>query len=301
MTDDFEDDSFMADDLFLAEIDNIAAKAVKRTQSAGPLARPAFKAATTSARPALDSRTTLREGAKPAFSLARPTARTTSAPVHSHGLAGHGQKGSSSEAGPSRLAVESAVAGSSAKPTDNVPLSLEESKRRAAEARRAAIAAASSAKPPTAPAIVKPTDEPSRSTLSRQGTLSFGPGPSPINAQAGPSRPRPPPAAVPSSRLSRTSSGGHGGVSGVQIHLNFRREDQTTKGKRWDRTEYAQSGRRIRAKGKVVKGKAKGKRADMGDGSDVDMDEEDEEGGWDERLAPDPKPLVDISESRIAT
>jgi ATP-dependent DNA helicase MPH1 len=86
----------------------------------------------------------------------------------------------------------------------------------------------------------------------------------------------------------------------VQIHLNFRRENQTTKGKRWDRTEYAQTGRRIRG---GVKGKSKGvdkgrgKRASMDDGSDADMDmdefDEDDEG---EPLVPEPKPLVDVCE-----
>lgn len=104
--------------------------------------------------------------------------------------------------------------------------------------------------------------------------------------------------AIPSSRLGlgRSSSSG-----GLQTHLNFRRENQSTKGKRWDRTAFAESGRRINVdkKGKG-KGKAGYKARSWGrddDEEDMDDDEEEEEEDF-EPLVPGPKPFVDPSKSR---
>ena len=85
---------------------------------------------------------------------------------------------------------------------------------------------------------------------------------------------------IPSSRLNRTNSGE------LQTHLNFRRENQATKGKRWDRTAYAETGRRVSA----GKGKAKGK---VVRGWDDDEELELEEDDLDEPLAPNLKPFVD--------
>lgn len=95
-------------------------------------------------------------------------------------------------------------------------------------------------------------------------------------------------ARIPSSgiqrALDRTNSGG------FQTHLNFRREQVYTKGKRWDRTAFAASGRRIGLASKK-KGKGKGKAAYGDDDDAEEMDDED-----DEPLAPAPKPAVDMSE-----
>lgn len=86
--------------------------------------------------------------------------------------------------------------------------------------------------------------------------------------------------------LGKSSSGSEG----FQTHLNFRRENQSTKGKRWDRTIFAESGRRVDA----AKMKAKGKGNRYGnDDDDEAMSEEEED--WGEPLAPAPKLRVDPS------
>ena len=80
----------------------------------------------------------------------------------------------------------------------------------------------------------------------------------------------------------------------MQTHLNFRRDNQGTKGKRWDRTAFAETGRRIDAKKAKAKSKAgpKGKgRSSWDDEAGDELDEEEED--WDEPLAPNPKPLID--------
>jgi hypothetical protein len=96
---------------------------------------------------------------------------------------------------------------------------------------------------------------------------------------------------LPSSRsIGRTSSG----EGFLQTHLNFRRDTQHTKGKVWDRTAFAESGRRIGAE----KGKGKGKLKAKSKGWDDDEEEdiEEEEDGWGAGvLAPYPKPFVDPS------
>lgn len=107
---------------------------------------------------------------------------------------------------------------------------------------------------------------------------------------------------IPSSRLQRTSSGS--GSTGLQTHLNFRKENQTTKGKRWDRTAFAASGRKIVARNeKALKAQQKRKAAvasrdqdDEGD-EDMDEDEQDEDDGFGP-LAPPPKARVDTCEHR---
>lgn len=76
----------------------------------------------------------------------------------------------------------------------------------------------------------------------------------------------------------------------LQTHLNFRRENPYTPGKRWDRTAFAATGRRIVAN--KNNGKGKGRARDQYD----DDDEEEEEDDWGDPLAPDPAPLVDTCE-----
>lgn len=89
--------------------------------------------------------------------------------------------------------------------------------------------------------------------------------------------------------------------------MNFRKENQTTKGKRWDRTMYAETGRRVSAgKGKSKAngrgGKNMGRRTMFDDDveeGDEQEEEEAEEDGWGGPLVPGPKPLVDPSESGV--
>ncbi|WVW80652.1 hypothetical protein I302_102638 [Kwoniella bestiolae CBS 10118] len=95
-----------------------------------------------------------------------------------------------------------------------------------------------------------------------------------------------------STSFGRTNSNGF-----LQTHLNFRKEKQTTKGKIWDRTEFAQTGRRIGTeKGKGKNKKAQGKRKSRDWEEDEDGEDEDlEEDDWGDALAPPPKPLVDMN------
>lgn len=99
---------------------------------------------------------------------------------------------------------------------------------------------------------------------------------------------------LPSSGLSRNRSLGRtpSGQFMLQTHLNFRRENPYTPGKRWDRTAFAATGRRIVANKSNGKGKGKGRARDQYD----DDDEEEEEEDWGDPLAPDPAPLVDTCE-----
>lgn len=92
---------------------------------------------------------------------------------------------------------------------------------------------------------------------------------------------------IPSSGIGRQRSFARS-TSGnmLQTHLNFRRENPYTKGKRWDRTAFAATGRRRVA---ARKGKAKAR-------ATYDDDEDDEEDEDDEPLAPDPTPRVDTCE-----
>jgi ATP-dependent DNA helicase MPH1 len=95
------------------------------------------------------------------------------------------------------------------------------------------------------------------------------------------------PTVIPSSRLVRTSSGSSGFL---QIHLNFRKENQATKGKRWDRTVSAERRGRIWSNKAKMSGTGKGKR-----GWDDDENDSEEGDDWGVPLAPYPKPLVDPS------
>lgn len=80
-------------------------------------------------------------------------------------------------------------------------------------------------------------------------------------------------------------TGSSSGRLSLQTHLPFRNEAPTyTKGKRWDRTAFAASGRRIGA----AKTKDKGK-------EQSDIDEDDEEEAYD-LLAPPPKDSTNSSE-----
>ncbi|WOO82285.1 Fanconi anemia group M protein [Vanrija pseudolonga] len=90
-------------------------------------------------------------------------------------------------------------------------------------------------------------------------------------------------------KFARTTSGS----AMFQTHLGFRRQQQYTKGKRWDRTAFAASGRRVAAEKEKEGRKKKGKRK-RGEEEDED-DEDEEEEDWGEPLVPPPKPLVDIS------
>jgi ATP-dependent DNA helicase MPH1 len=83
--------------------------------------------------------------------------------------------------------------------------------------------------------------------------------------------------------------------AGFQTHLNFRRENQSTKGKTWDRTAFAESGRRLVVK---AKDKAKGYVPRDWVGEDEDDEEEEEEEDF-EPLVPGPKPFVDPRKSPL--
>jgi ATP-dependent DNA helicase MPH1 len=104
---------------------------------------------------------------------------------------------------------------------------------------------------------------------------------------------------IPSSRLQRTSSGSSDPF--FQTHLNFRKDNQSTKGKRWDRTEFAESGRRINTNKVKEKDKARAKAkirfGDEDEEEEEDIGEEEEE-GW-STVVPGPKPFVDPSQSPL--
>lgn len=87
---------------------------------------------------------------------------------------------------------------------------------------------------------------------------------------------------IPSSNLNRGGRPLKRNDSYHQTHLNFYRENPYTKGKRWDRTAYAASGRRLDAE----RAKKKGKRKRNAD------DESDD----DTPLLPDGVPPIDTCE-----
>lgn len=171
------------------------------------------------------------------------------------------------------ITTTSTTTAATAKAGEDAPLSP---RSKGAQARRLALMGLS-AQPPTS---------------SKPPGLGFKPVPKPGQPSARlPSTSTT--ALAPSRQLGRTSSG----ASGVQTHLNFRRENQTTKGKIWDRTAFAATGRK-----KVVKNKeaidAQKKRKKGQAFDDDDDDEEDgEEDDWGEPLAPDPKSKVDLGTS----
>jgi ATP-dependent DNA helicase MPH1 len=248
MSDDFDDDSFFVDDSFLAEVDNITASA---TSTLNPIQQTTFS-------------------------------RTTSLPAHRPNLA------------PSFTARSHSTGFSTAR---NALAGPSKTTASAAANRRAAIA--QQAFPIAGPTrfsrlVSKPLVHPSSDDFDDidlpTGSLDFldtiasttkAPSTSSATGRV---------QAIPSSRLGmgRSLARHSSGSDGFQTHLNFRRENQATKGKRWDRTAFAESGRRVDA----AKIKAnKGKRFDMDD--DEVMSEEEDLG---ELLVPGPKPLVDISE-----
>jgi ATP-dependent DNA helicase MPH1 len=103
-----------------------------------------------------------------------------------------------------------------------------------------------------------------------------------------------PPQGAPRARGMPRTLSLRGTNGGRQTHLNFRREAMYTKGKRWDRTAFAASGRRLDAEKAMKSGKGKGK-APRGR---IEEDEEDEEMFDDEDEDPfglEP-PLSDMSE-----
>lgn len=93
-------------------------------------------------------------------------------------------------------------------------------------------------------------------------------------------------------KFARTTSGS----AMFQTHLGFRRQQQHTKGKRWDRTAFAASGRRVAAEKEKKEGRKKKGKRKRGEEDDEDEDEDEDEEDWGEPLAPPPKPLVDICE-----
>lgn len=233
MSDDFDDDSFMADDSFLAELDSLTATA--STGTSGPKA---------------------------------PAHRTTSLPVISRSLPGaHTSFGRSNTLGvmslikPAVRSTVNAVAGPSSRPR-HIP------------------------QPPSDDFDDDDFDIPTESLALIDDIAAGRPPPPPIysSSSSGSTRPAP----IPSSRLGmgRTLGRTSSGSGGFQTHLNFRKENQATAGKRWDRTAFAESGRRVDAK-------TKGKVRQWGYDDDEIFSDDGDAG---DMLAPAPKPLVDISE-----
>ena len=85
-------------------------------------------------------------------------------------------------------------------------------------------------------------------------------------------------AAPPRAHLQPRNSASSSSQSMYQTHLTFRKENQSTKGKRWDRTAFSATGRR---KVQTSKGKGKGR-------WNEDEEEEEEEEDQGEPLLPDP-------------
>ena len=244
MSDDFDDDSFMVDDSFLAEIDNITATASTNT---GPVINkttslPALsnvKAAT--AAPGRDHSANGFVNVRKTFAqtdLFGQVGVKTTPPIPNNAVAG-----------PSRLSRPSPAH----PPSDDFgefDLPAED------------LAILDS--------VAAPARSSGHSSSSRSSKVAPGQA-----SRLGMGR-----------SLGKTSSGS----DGFQTHLNFRRENQSTKGKRWDRTIFAESGRRVDA----AKIKAKGKGRGFNNDDDEAMSEEED---WGESLAPAPKSRVDPSKS----
>lgn len=236
MSDDFDDDSFMVDDSFLAEVDSIAASA--STGTAAAASHSAYN-------------------------------RTTSLPVIGHGV----KAAVTTDYARPKSANSTSVAKSPLLPSLN--------------------AVAGPSRPPRL-APQPPSDDfdddfdiPTES-LALIDDISAGRPLQPTHSSSsGSSRPAP----IPSSRLGmgRTLGRTSSGSGGFQTHLNFRRENQATAGKRWDRTAFAESGRRVDA----ARSKGQGKDRRFENDDDEVFSEEDD---GEDALAPAPKPLVDISE-----
>jgi ATP-dependent DNA helicase MPH1 len=253
MSDDFDDDSFMVDDSFLAEVDNLTAQA-SSTSNAPPksiyqrttsLPGPRVSAALASAGRA-QSLSSLNGFSTARTALANSSRSTSAGP----GLSRPPTRPTNAVAGPSKLA-RPPVSRFSPDEFDEFDLPTES---------LALLDTIAPAAPLRSNALASSSSSSSLTTVIPSSRLGVG------------------------RALGRTSSGS----DGLQTHLNFRRENQATKGKRWDRTAFAESGRRVDA----AKIKAKGKGGAFPRDDDEDMSEPDDQG---EPLAPLPKPLVDIS------
>lgn len=253
MSDDFDDDSFMVDDSFLAEIDNITATA------------------STSVAPVSKSNAPL-PGNNNAKALTAGLAHNRSA---GQGPSHNGFVNVRKTFGKTDLFGESAgVNQTTLLPSKN------------------AVAGPSK---PSRPAVAHPpSDDFGEFDLPDEDLAMLDQVSAPTRS-SGQTQPSSSSSArivpIPSSRLGmgRSLAKSSSGSDGFQTHLNFRRENQSTKGKRWDRTIFAESGRRVDAAKIKAKGKARGY---VNDDDDEVMSEEED---WGESLAPAPKPRVDPS------
>ncbi|WVQ95399.1 hypothetical protein IAU59_002496 [Kwoniella sp. CBS 9459] len=247
--DDFGDDSFFVDDIFLQEVDRIAASAQTFPQNNGFTRSVSLGGPPRSTKPAQPASRGWT-GVQRSFSgpSSRPLTKTTSTPKptaystsSSHRTSLFANKGAPQPTHPS------------SDDYDTLPLPAESI---------AALDSLTTLRPP----------QPTSSSSSR-----------PSSGQV-----------VPSSRLGlgRAANGSSGFL---QTHLNFRREKQSTKGKRWDRTEFAETGRRVDAGKGKGKAKPKGKRKSRDWEEEDEEDLDDEEDGWAGALAPAPRPLVDMN------
>ncbi|WVO18165.1 hypothetical protein L204_105868 [Cryptococcus depauperatus] len=235
--DEFGDDSIFLDDSFLRKVDEVAAQVVpSKTTSFQPVTRFLVGASRSASSNAVDSETS---------NNARKIPRTFSAP------------------GPSKAPQNL---------TRNSPLSLSRS-----------IVACSKQAPSSDnydeiefpiknfeeldAAMLKPSNPPKLLTQQLLQT-QLTPQPNPNYVSKSPSQ-RVSSASRPSvmSRSSKISAGN-------QTHLNFRKESRYTPGKRWDRTAFAKSGRRLIPLTKQDKGKGKLGEVLWGD-DDCDDDQED--------------------------
>lgn len=248
MSDDFDDDSFLVDDSFLAELDNITASATSKTTQQSTFNRTTSLPVNKPFVPPAISGRTQSVGPQPGSSTAR-----------------------------------NAFA-SSSKSTSTSSAAAERRRAAIAEASRPSAGPSKLSRPPSRP-LVHPSSDDFGDIDLPTGSLDFL-----DNIAAKPATSSGRAQSIPSSRLGlgRSLARQSSGSDGFQTHLNFRRDKQSTKGKRWDRTAFAESGRRVDA--------AKTKASKMnGRGFDDDEELEQEDDDMGEPLAPPPKPLVDIS------
>ncbi|WVQ86187.1 hypothetical protein IAT38_008355 [Cryptococcus sp. DSM 104549] len=258
--DEFGDDSFLLDDSFLRQVDDIEAQA--RAKAAAPTARSvslnsAWAPTSAATRPAVIGGGSLKRSSTAPTAPARPApARAVQA---------------SSVAGPSRPRPAPEPAPSS---DDYGAFDIPEEDL-------AALDAVASA--PPAPHRQQHTTNGNPNPPYRLNSSTSHP-----SSSSGRSLPQP-----QTSGPSRGAGDGH-----VQTHLQWQ-EHRPTVGKRWDRTQFAATGRRIAPPGEGDKkgrgqGKGKGKqKAGPGweDGSDLGEDEDD----WGDIMAPPPKAKVDMN------
>lgn len=246
MSDDFDDDSFMVDDSFLAEIDNITATA---SNNAGKTAQ--------------------RTASLPGFNNVKPT-KAGSGRNHSVGPTNNGFVNVRKSFAKTDLFIQNGLQTST---------------------NTANNAAAGPSRPPRAVPAHPPSDDFGEFDLPPEDLAMLDKVSAPVRSSGQTQTSTTRPASIPSSRLGmgRTLGKSSSGSDGFQTHLNFRRENQSTKGKRWDRTIFAESGRRVDA----AKIKAKGKGRAYGNDNDEVMSEEED---WGEPLAPEPKSRLNPGE-----